>query len=295
MTVRPCVLSASIRSSGSARAAGIEVRSSSPGLPLLALWPDSTSPDHSIEAISTSSDGKQVILVGSTDIIEIRDSANGKVVKKIQGPRQGGAALGENIETAAISRDGTTVAVVASQKSIDLINLQTGKISPLSVPNPYAVAFGGAYLAVQLASGNETGQVRLWDLEHHGWAQPAASDYISAFSINSNGTMLAGYEFNDSVLLQDPGTGAAIGSFDVASPVIGLPPPSLTFSHDGTRLLVAVQPDGAGFNGKLEDWNLSANAWMGVACTTAGSAMTAAEWRAIVGTQAPAKLACDGS
>jgi WD40 repeat protein len=277
-----------------ATSAGIEVRGSSRGLPLLTVWPDSASPDHPIEAISTSSDGKHVIVVDSTDIIEVRDAVTGKVVKRILGPRQGGAALGEDTGSAAVSGDGTTVAVVASQESIDLINLQTGKISPLSVPDPYAVAFGGAYLAVQIISGNETGKVMLWDLQHHDWAQPAASEYISSFSINSSGTMLANYEFNDSVLLQEPGNGATIGSFDVASPVIGLPPPSLTFSNDETRLLVAVQGAGDGFNGKLEDWNLSPDSWMRAACTTAGVGMTTAEWDEVVGSQAPAKLACDG-
>jgi WD40 repeat protein len=277
-----------------ATSAGIEVRSSSRGLPLLALWPDSTSPDHTMGAISTSSDGKHVIVVGSTDIIEVRDAATGKVVKKIIGPKQGGAALGGNTETAAVSGDGTTVAVVVSEESIDLINLQTGKISPLSVSNPNAVAFGGAYLAVQIVNGNETGKVMLWDLEHHDWAPPAASDYISSFSINSDGTMLANYEFNDSVLLQEPDTGGMIGSFDVASPVTGLAPPSVMFSNDGTRLLVAVQGYGDGFNGKLEDWDLSPNSWMRAACTTAGVGMTTAEWNEVVGSQAPAKLACDG-
>jgi WD40 repeat protein len=276
-----------------ATSAGIEVRGSSRGLPLLALWSDSASPDHPIEAISTSSDGKHVIVVGSTDIIEVRDAATGRVVKKIQGPRQGGAALGQDTGSAAVSGDGTMVAVVVSQEGIDLIDLQTGKISPISVSNPYAVAFGGAYLAVQIISGNETGKVMLWNLKQHDWAQPAASNYISSFSINSNGTILANYEFNDSVLLQEPDTGATIGSFDVASPVIGLPPPSLTFSNDGTRLLVAVQGYGDGFNGKLEDWDLSPNSWMRTACTTAGVGMTSAEWNEVVGGQAPAKLACD--
>ena len=277
-----------------ATSAGIEVRRASPGLPLLARWPDSTSPDHSIAAISTSSDGRHVITVGSTGVIEVRDAATGKVVKKFLGVRQGGVFLGENTETAAVSADGTAVAIVTSRNSIDLSDLQTGQISTISVSNPYAVAFGGAYLAVQIISGNGTGDVRLWDLQSHSWAQPGGSDYISAFSINGNGTMLANYEFNDSVLLQEPDTGAVIGSLDVESPVSGLPPPSLTFSNDGTQLLVAVQGDGDGFNGKLEDWNLSPNAWMQTACMTAGAGLTSTQWQEVVGSQAPATLACDG-
>jgi WD40 repeat protein len=269
---------------------GIEVSGSSPGLPPLGLWPDSTSPNF-MKAISTSSDGKYVITVGSTNVIEVRDATTGKVVKKVLGP--GGPntdALSSNTGTAAINNDGTTVAVLSPDRSsVDVISLQTGKISVLRVSEALAVAFGGNYLAVLLNSGG----VELWNLQYHDWTQ-AAGNYISALAINGTGTTLAEYGLNDSVLLYEPDSGAAIGSFDVASPIVGQPP-SLTFTDNGTTLLIAMQGNGADFSGELERWNLSENAWMQTACSTAGAGLTSAEWREVVGTQAPAVLACNGS
>ena len=269
--------------------AGIEVRGPSPGLPALGLWPDGTSPGF-VKVISTSTDGKYVIIVGSTNIIEIRNATTGKVVKEIHGPGGPDANdLGANAGTAAVNADGTTVAVLTPNRGVDLINLQTGKISALDVADARAVAFGGSYLAILLVNGS----VRLWSLEYHHSAQ-AAGEKISALSINGSGTLLAQYNVNDSVLLQEPGTGATIGSFDVASPAAGQPT-SLTFTGDGTTLLIAVEGDAGNFSGKLEQWNLSAKEWMRTACSTAGVGLTSAEWREVVGTQAPAQLACNGS
>jgi WD40 repeat protein len=268
--------------------AGIEVHGSSPGLPRLSLWPDATSPDF-MKAISTSSDGKYVITVASTNIIEIRHATTGKVVKKILGPGGPDAdATGENTGTAAINGDGTTVAVLTPDRSVDLISLQTGKISALGVSDAAAVAFGGSYLAILVNNG-----VKLWDLEYHDWAS-SAGNYISALAINGAGTTLAAYSWNDSVLLYEPDGGGTIGSLDIASPVVG-EPPSLAFTDNGTTLLIALQGNDANFRGELEQWNLSTSAWMQTACNTAGVGLTSAEWREVVGTQAPATLACNGS
>jgi WD40 repeat protein len=242
-----------------------------------------------MKAISTSSDGKYVITVGSTNVIEVRDATTGKVLKKVLGPGGPNAdAPGSGAGTAAINGDGTTVALLTPDRSVDLISLQTGKVSPLRVPQALAVAFGGSYLAVLETSDS----VELWSLQHHDWTQ-AAGNYISSLAINGAGTMLAEYGLDDSILLYEPDGGATIGSFDVASPVVGNPP-SLTFTDNGTTLLVALQGNGANFSGELERWDLSENAWMQTACSTAGVGLTSAEWREVVGTQAPARLACNG-
>jgi WD40 repeat protein len=272
---------------------GIEA-SSSPGLPPLSQWPDATSPNF-MKAISTSSGGKYVITVGSTNVIEVRDATTGKVLKKILGPGGPNANdLGPNAGTAAINGDGTTVAVLTPDRSVDLISLQTGKVSPLRVPEALAVAFGGSYLAVLENGGGEerVERVELWNMQYHDWTQ-AAGNYISALAINGAGTTLAEYGLDDSILLYEPDGGATIGSFDVASPVVG-DPPSLTFTDNGTTLLVALQGNGANFSGELERWDLSESAWMQTACSTAGVGLTSAEWREVVGTQAPATLACNG-
>lgn len=273
-----------------ATSAGIQVRGSSPGLPLLSLWPGPTSPgDYFVKAMSVTGDGKNVVVVGAANLIEIRDAATGQVVREVRGPFGADANPGGmNTGTAAVSGDGTTAAVLTPGRSVDLIDLRSGKASPLRVPIALAVAFGGGYLAILLNAGD----VRLWSVAHHDWA-PAAGSYISAFSINGSGTMLAEYDLSDSVLLQDPGSGTAIGSLDVASPVVAQPP-SLAFTANGTTLVIAVQGNGANFSGELERWNLSPDAWLRTACGTAAVGMTAAQWREVVGTQAPATLACGG-
>ncbi len=269
--------------------AGMEVRSRSPGLPVVARWPDVTSTGF-VKAISTYNDGKYLVVVGATNLIEIENAATGKVLKRIRGPGGSEAdALGPNAETAAINGDGTDAAIITPTRGVEVINLQTGKVSAVPVSDAFAVQFGGSYLAILLVNGG----VDLWSLEHDSLTANSGDSNVSAFSINTQGTMLAKYEEDDSVLLEEPGSGNEIGSLDVASPALGNPT-SLNFTNDGTSLLIAVESYGTRFVGKLEQWNLSESGWMRSACTTAGVGMTAGEWGEVVGTQAPAKLACDG-
>ena len=130
-----------------------------------------------MKAISTSSDGKYVIIVGSTNIIEIRNATTGKVVKEIHGPGGPDANdLGSNAGTAAVNADGTTMAVLTPNRSVDLINLQTGKISALDVSDAGAVAFGGSYLAILV-----NGSVRLWSLAIPSMGTGRRQEHLGSF------------------------------------------------------------------------------------------------------------------
>lgn len=244
-----------------------------------------------IKALSTFDHGHDIVVVTSTNLIEVYSAASGKLIRKIRGPREPSAGLlgSPNANIAAVQADGANVAIITPTRGVDLIDVNSARQSALRVTDAYAVAFGGSNLAILQV----TGRVRVRNLNRRTMTTLTGRD-VTAFAITRRGSMVAEYRLNDSVLLQEANTGRTIGEFGVASPFAGQPT-SLAFTPDGTRLFVAVEGTGGRFAGKLEQWDLSARDWITTACTTAGTAMTPGQWREAVGTEPPPTLACQGN
>jgi hypothetical protein len=114
-----------------------------------------------------------------------------------------------------------------------------------------------------------------------GLAASATSDL--AVRLRQDGTLV----------LVDAGRGAVLGSLGEPSQVQYGLTPGLAFTPDGRNLFLAspYEPSLAG-TGQLRQYVTDSDAWVRIACRTAGRGMTPTEWRQFVNESVPTDLRC---
>jgi hypothetical protein len=262
------------------------------GLPAtVRAWPAGEGSDV-VVAAALASDGKTVILVNTSGQIRFHDAETGTLRRTMPGPPElaGEAnALQTNTGSAAVDSPSTLVALVV-KGSVGIIDVAGASIVGTVPGNDAAsIAFSGRRLLVQRAKGtmevwNARGSTKEREIagdDSYGWAVPVG---------NPQGTVVARQRSNGSIVLAHLDTGAIIGTFP---PGPGSPArkTGIAFSPDGNRLITVIE-SGDREDGLLVVRDLSADALVRTACSTAGRALTPGEWRAFVGTAAPEDLGC---
>lgn len=148
-----------------------------------------------------------------------------------------------------------------------------------------AVLFSGERLLVQ----RRNGVLEDWDASGTRLQQSIAGEpgYVTGPVANRQGTLVARERSDGTVAITDLESGESLGSFRLpAARKAGM-----AFGSDGYTLVTVTEPAVEG-KGELQRWNLSEDAWVHVACESAGRDLTATEWRRYVGGSPPGDLRC---
>lgn len=244
-------------------------------------------------------DGRQVAEVDTSGTIRLRDVATGKVLRRLDGPRDmaptggGGRELSQG--RVALDSTGGHAAVIdtsslglASDKVV-VTDTATGHSRLLPGTNAVGVAYAGDHLLVQRLSGGmeewtAAGDRRLGTLAGEGRTSvgPAVGEDVIAEKLD-----------DDTVRLIDLASGHAFGTLQ-------LPPGSkaestaLAFSADGGELVTVTESGGdvTGDVGTLITWKLDPDALTRAACASAGRDLTPDVWSQYMGSGTPSNLHC---
>ncbi|MEW2621369.1 hypothetical protein [Streptomyces sp. NPDC048106] len=242
--------------------------------------------------------GGQVAEIDDSGTIRLRDAASGKVLRRIDGPRDmastgRGASAQPSQGWAALDAQGAHAAVI-DPGSVDgpaarviVTDTATGRSRQLPGTSPQGVAFAGQRLLVQRENGNlevwtAAGDRRLDRLEG---ADPTNVGPVAA------GDLVAEKADDDSVQLTDLASGHPFGTLTLP-PGSRAPSTGLAFSADGGELVTATESQDAGDTGTLLVWRLEADSWTRAVCSSVGPELTGALWRQYLGSGAPTDLRC---
>jgi MTH538 TIR-like domain (DUF1863) len=254
-----------------------------------ARWPSHGS--ARVVAGQVTPDGTQIVLVDQNGGVQIRDAVDGAVTRSIQGwiaPGTDELQYG----VAAIGTDGAAVAYVVRGETAGaafLVDVESGERRRLTGAGAEAVAFGDDVVLVQ----REDDALEVWDGRGASRLRTYTSDigYASALAAIPGTGLLARLRGNGELIISEVDSGEVLGSFP-------LPPAPRSFTADPwllttltsvpqTKQLVTATP-----GGQLVTWQFSVEAWIRIACESAGRSLTDDEWRRHVGTEAPEDLEC---
>ncbi len=265
-------------------------------------WPGSSARNNDVngtqapgEAVAArlSADGREVILVNQDGDIQIRESGDGVILRKIPGisreiiPVSGG----ELQNRAAISMDAATVAFVLPDGAVRVTSVPSGEHHDLPGPPARVIS----YTADQLLIERLDGTLDEWDTLGTRLIRSIPGDAAYAEGITGipHSSLVARLTYQGTVELTDLDSGQTLGSVTTPLPArSGGEPPwdstTISATPDGSELVTASSC------GSIIRWQLDPRAWIRDACTLAGHDLTAEEWRQYVGTNPPANLACLG-
>ncbi|WP_328860398.1 TIR domain-containing protein [Streptomyces sp. NBC_00306] len=266
---------------------GAEVRAVSAGVPLRETWPASH-PAGAVKAASLSLDRKRFVTVTDTDVVLVRDAANGRVLREIPAPEGSGQPFEQlYVRTAAIDPTASRAAIV-TESGVRLVDIERGTAQEISLPGAMEVQFAGSYLAVQQEAGRS---IRLWNLRDRRFERTVGDDreLEGAFAISGDGSLLAQRLRDDSVAITNIENDETVGTLDLGAPYLAAAS-ALAFTGDNRTLYVAVE--GSGDIGELQRWSLAPATWGNTACASSGRDLSRSEWRKYVGTTPPPDLRC---
>jgi hypothetical protein len=106
------------------------------------------------------------------------------------------------------------------------------------------------------------------------------------------GSLLIQQRTDGTLVVTDLATGDALGSLALPAAYTKFKT-GLAASSDGRHLVTVTETNTLNDrDGLLVQWDLSSNAWIRAACTSAGRGLTLSDWRRYVGTTAPSDLSC---
>lgn len=190
----------------------------------------------------------------------------------------------------ALSPD-RSLAVRVVDSDVWVADLEERTIDRVSIGDAVTAAFTKSRLLIS----RETGAVEVRDpadLEVVGTLRGGPRD--NRLLVTSPETDLAARLRDDAtVVLVDVARIEVIGSLGDPSIVIYGLAPGLSFTPDGRRLVVVSPYDPAiPGSGDVREYAVTPDAWLRVACRTAGRDMTADEWRQYVNDSVPDDLTC---
>jgi WD40 repeat protein len=248
------------------------------------------SPAVSIIPIATEfrPDGKTVVEVFPNGAIMLRDGTTGKIEKSIAGPSSLVDGLVPSF-SASVDTAGQWAAVVTAH-GVVVTSIATGRGHTLPGSSADKVAYDGERLLVQQPDG----PLQIWDAGAAHLAKTIAgvADTVAGPAGNRDG-LIAETSPDGSAVIIDLDSGSSLGS-------VGLPAGIFFYSAGigmpayGGSLVTVTEATGDGSPGTLTDWQMSATAWLKVACDSAGHALSDADWQEYVGGSPPAQLACSG-
>jgi WD40 repeat protein len=275
------------------------------GLPIVSTWaaaPNELQLVDGIALLHLTQDGQQVLEVHSSGTIKVRDAATGTVLHQVNGPADlsptadGQADLPQNYVTVDAQASYAAVldrSVENSSENIYVTNITTGGVRVINEGETAGIAYQGERLLVQRKSGD----LEIWRID--GGSRlgviPGAADTITGPVTNGGDTVVDITSDGYAQVIDYP-SGQLLGA---------LPLPAgnksnstgLAFSADSKDLVTATEANGidasTGDIGELVDWKMDTNAWIRIACDSAGHDLTAAQWSSYMGTPAPSDLRCE--
>ncbi|WP_202517856.1 hypothetical protein [Streptomyces sp. SID685] len=244
-------------------------------------------------------DGRRVAEIDHSGTIRFRDATTGKVLRRVDGPRDmaptGGIAVQPAQGWTALDAQGAHAAVIDPGSIADpnarviVTDTATGRSRRLPGSTPAGVAFSGRRLLVQRDDG---------DLEVWTASGDQRMDRLEGAPHTSVGPvvgkdLIAEKADDDNVRLIDLSSGHTLGT-------LALPPgnkaeaTTLAFSADGTELVTATESYGdvTGDVGTLIVWSLDAKSLTHAVCSSIGRDLTPGLWRQYVDSDAPSNLRC---
>ena len=187
------------------------------------------------------------------------------------------------------TRDGR-VAIIDNGRTY-LYDLSSRSIvGHLAGTNASYLAFAGDRLLVQRSDGN----VEIWDQRGAALERtlPADQSYAGFYPVTDAGGHLVARQRSDgSTTIADLDSGATLATLPApASPQLGLKIGS-AFGPDGQHLVTVLET--LTTNGSwIIQYDLRPATLVRAACSAAGRNLTAADWRAYVGSTSPSDLSC---
>jgi WD40 repeat protein len=267
-----------------------EIRSADRGASLVGRWESIPEAGEATEAVALSRDGRRAVAVGSNGVTVIRDASTGAVERAVHAPPDL-EGLVQNNYVAAVNADATAVAMIGGSGvagTVKLVNLEPEDSHTVGEGTADGVAFSGQHLLVQRSNGT----LEVWDATgtHLERSIPGETEYQVSPAANSQGTLVARQRWDGTVVITDLGSGDTVGSLRLAPALKS----GMAFAPDGYTLVTATEsPESAGGSqGELQQWDLSEDSWVRIACASAGRNVTAMEWRRYVGDTQPTNLRC---
>ncbi|WP_406141669.1 WD40 repeat domain-containing protein [Streptomyces sp. NBC_01089] len=276
------------------------------GLRVTGTWPRMPDPLHLTDApavLQLLPDGGQVAELDSSGTIRFRDTATGKVLRQVDGPRkmaptsngswplpQGWAAMDTQAAHAAVL-DQQAAAISGTRPTVVVTDTATGHSRSIHEADVAGVAYAGQHLLVQRKAGDleiwtASGSRRLNTIE--GTPDTAVGPVVGTDTVAEKPS-------DNTVQLLDLPSGNRLGP-------LTLPPgdkamsTGLAFSADGTILVTATEGDSGNTAtigmGQLISWRLEPDAWIRTACASAGRDLTPSVWSQYMGSDTPSNLHC---
>lgn len=284
----------------SARDDSAQIRSFAPGLPSVGSWSAPGAPPHQTDAptlLQMTSTGRQVVEIGDTGTVKLRDVTTGQILRRIQGPAGMTPTMYDPSplppDYAAANASATYAAVIDRDNSqVHVTDIAAGKVQVIHGKDARGVAFVRDKLLIQLSSG----VLEIWDAS--GRSRTATlrgvPDSVIGPVVNGVDTIVE-TDSDSTVTLIDYPSGQRLGTLPVPkgykATSIGL-----GFAPGGKTLVSATEVSGDGVGlvdgGTVVGWRVDDGAWLGAACHSAGRDLTADQWRQYMGGPAPPELHC---
>lgn len=235
-----------------------------------------------------AADGNEMVIVDHHGNVYWQDLATGEIINRLPGPED--LAFGaEELEEAALDPSPELAATV-DEGHVTVEALPSGKVVGSIAADEFAtVAFAGEKLLVQRRDGT----LQVWNPQGTSLRRTIPGDENYAWKPvgNTEGTMVARPRSDGSIAIDDLETGTQLGSFGTRGASTFLRT-GVTFSPDGSHIFMLSEAPGEGNQGELVERDISNEGLVHAACAAAGRELTAGEWRAFVGSDPPADLAC---
>jgi len=263
------------------------------GAPVIGRWPP-VAPGY--YAIALSPDHRRLVAVSNNGAVQVRDPATQRLERAIPGP-----AKSRNDSTIGQVEADPTGSFVAetiytpNSTNLRLIDTNTGIVRSVGSGSVQHVAFSGAHLLIQRRSArfevwNAAGTTLQRSLQQDSSYLPNAAAVTTAPTIV--GSLLIQQRTDGTLVVTDLATGDALGSLALPAAYTKFKT-GLAASSDGRHLVTVTETNTLNDrDGLLVQWDLSSNAWIRAACTSAGRGLTLSDWRRYVGTTAPSDLSC---
>jgi len=274
---------------------GIEIRKvgGGTGAPVIGRWPP-VAPGY--YAIALSPDHRRLITVNDKGAVQVRDPATQRLERAIPGPVISRTDSG--VEQVEADPTGSFVAetiYTPNATHLRLINTNTGIVHSVGTGNVQHVTFSGPHLLIQRPSArfevwNPAGTTLQRTLQQDSSYLPNVATVTTAPTIV--GSLLIQQRSDGTLAVTDLATGDALGSLALPAAYTKYKT-GLAASPDGRQLVTVTETNTLDDrDGLLTQWDLSVNAWVRAACTSAGRSLTMSDWRRYVGTTAPSDLTC---
>jgi WD40 repeat protein len=256
--------------------------------PPFSAWAGGNGTDQVMADGMARASTRSVIVVDSRGRIYWQDAATGKTLKTVAGPAD--LDFGEaSLQSAAVSSSAGLVAMIdnGAARVIDPADGHTVSRIPGSTSS--WVTFSGSHLLVQ----RKDGSLEIWNARGTALDRTLPAELVYGPPVgNEQGTLIARPQANGSIELDDQDSGTVVDTIPPVS-TASWAKPGVAFTPDGDDLIIVASGVGsAADSAELIDVAISGRALTDAACAAAGGALSPSEWRAFVGGDLPADLAC---